>query len=131
MFAGLFVMNGYLLLLLFLLLLSLFSCYVTAWLLFWSTILPWNFSFDFQYYKTENYIHFHLVINWHVKRLGELFLPAAGADTFNNSMHQYSLHGLQNNAFFTFLIEHNYFLHFYYPIFLNLPKGTAVWLNPA
>ena len=59
-----------------------------------------EFSFDFQYYKTENYIHFHLVINWHVKRLGELFLPAAGADTFNNSMHQYSLHGLQNNALF-------------------------------
>ena len=37
-----------------------------------------------------------------MKQLDELFLPAAGADTFNNSMHQYSLHDLQNNAFLHF-----------------------------
>ena len=74
-------------------------CYVTVPLLFGSTILPWNFSSDFHYYKIEGYIHFLLVINWNVKHLDDLLVPAASAYTFKNSMHQCSLHDLQNNAF--------------------------------
>ena len=99
MFAGLFVMSGYLLLLLLLLLLLSILCYVTVPLLFGSTILPWNFSSDFRYYKIEDYIHFLLVINWNVKQLDDLLVPAAGAYTFKNSINQCSLHDLQNNAF--------------------------------
>ena len=74
-------------------------CYVTVPLLFGSTILPWNFSSDFHYYKIEGYIHFLLVINWNVKQLDDLLVPAAGAYTFKNSINQCSLHDLQNNAF--------------------------------
>ena len=49
--------------------------------------------------KIEDYIHFLLVINWNVKQLDDLLVPAAGAYTFKNSINQCSLHDLQNNAF--------------------------------